>query len=158
MLGDECFDSPCPLGAYCLADSLSSVKTCVCPFVGLCDDMSDVRLVGGDSAAEGRVELLFDGMWGTVCDHSWDLAAASVVCRQLGYPSAIAAKKSAFYGPGGLPILMDNVACSGNENRLLDCFFRTDTDYCTHSEDAGVVCGTVDVCFFRFAFGLLLLY
>ena len=44
----------------------------------------DVRLVDGSSVA-GRVEVCFNGVWGTVCRHSyWNGTHATVVCRQLG--------------------------------------------------------------------------
>ena len=46
----------------------------------------------------------------------------------------------AFFGRGTGPIHMDNVACSGSEEDLIDCSF-TSPFYDSHYEDAGVRCG-----------------
>lgn len=47
-----------------------------------------VRLVGGATEREGRVEVLFGDVWGGVCDDGWGLEEANVVCQQLGYDFA----------------------------------------------------------------------
>jgi hypothetical protein len=49
-----------------------------------CGD-GDVQLVGGENEREGRVEICYNGVWGTVCDYGWDHVDVNVVCRQLGY-------------------------------------------------------------------------
>ena len=43
----------------------------------------DVKLLGGSTSLEGRVEICEDNMWATVCNYRWDYQEATVVCRQL---------------------------------------------------------------------------
>ena len=101
----------------------------------------DLRLVGGSSASEGRVEICRSSTWGTVCDDFWGVADARVVCRQLGFSTVNPVPRvRAFFGAGTGQILLDNVHCSGTETRLEDCTALTTTHNCNHGEDAGVSC------------------
>ena len=43
------------------------------------------RLVNGSSPSIGRLEVAFDGEWGTVCSNGFDDREAKVVCRRLGF-------------------------------------------------------------------------
>uniref|UniRef100_A0A3P9J6W6 Zgc:112492 n=1 Tax=Oryzias latipes TaxID=8090 RepID=A0A3P9J6W6_ORYLA len=103
----------------------------------------DLRLSGGESPAEGRVEVFHNGKWGTVCDDGWDMKEAQVVCRQLDFPGAKSVITGKSYKQASGPIWLDDITCNGNENSLVSCSFKgwglTD---CTHKEDVGVVCET----------------
>lgn len=102
-----------------------------------------VRLVDGANEMEGRVEVLYNNSWGTVCDDQWDINSGNVVCRMLGFAKAIRAPGGAQFGQGNGSIVLDDVTCHGHETSLLDCQRRDFLDQnCGHSEDAGVVCSS----------------
>ncbi|XP_075876244.1 scavenger receptor cysteine-rich domain-containing group B protein [Nelusetta ayraudi] len=100
-----------------------------------------IRVMNGNNSCQGRVEVLYRSVWGTVCDDGWDMFNANVVCRQLGCGPARAATSMAFFGYGSGPILLDNVGCSGGEQELPSCFHLGWGEHnCGHHEDAGVIC------------------
>lgn len=102
-----------------------------------------LRLVaGGGYAFQGRLEVLHNGEWGTVCDDAWDTTDASVACRQMGYTGGYV--KSFGAGSAHQPIWLDNVACNGTEAALFLCSSAGGGlgggHNCQHSEDVGVIC------------------
>ncbi|XP_059361916.1 HHIP-like protein 1 [Carassius carassius] len=104
-----------------------------------------VRLVSTDGQKDrGRVEIFVRGEWGTVCDDMFNIQAAAVVCRQMGFPVALRVAKRAELGAGdiGVRILLDDVECEGTERTLLHCkHAKLGKNNCSHGEDVGVVCG-----------------
>ncbi|KAI4892608.1 hypothetical protein NFI96_008223, partial [Prochilodus magdalenae] len=86
------------------------------------DGVADsVRLVDGGSHCVGRVEVHYNGTWGTVCHNGWGMNDAAVVCRELGCGEAVDTLGYAHFGPGSGPIWMDNVYCGGSVSTLKNC-------------------------------------
>ena len=103
-----------------------------------------IRLVGGNTMLEGRVEVFLLGHWGTVCDYNWDIADATVVCHQLGYSGAVEAPRSAAFGTGSGPSWYYSLYCTGTEHNLTECS-KSSSNFgsaCPHSRDAGAVCSS----------------
>ncbi len=79
--GVRCETGPSELYALCTTLFSERLLTLGC-------SEGDIRLEGSLNNYEGRVEICYDGAWGTVCDDSWGSNDAAVVCRQLGIPDA----------------------------------------------------------------------
>ena len=106
-----------------------------------------VRLVDGSSYNEGRVEILYNGVWGTICSDGWNLNNAIVTCRSMGF-SAVNTfyVTSSQYGPGVGQIWLDNVMCGGSEPSIARCSHLgiNITQNCTHAKDVGVRCNGLE--------------
>uniref|UniRef100_A0A8D2HGW0 SRCR domain-containing protein n=1 Tax=Urocitellus parryii TaxID=9999 RepID=A0A8D2HGW0_UROPR len=111
--------------------------------------LSSYQGVSGGAAAfsdkenrcAGRVEILHQHSWGTVCDFSWDLNDAHVVCRQMGCGEALNAVHEALFGEGSGPIWLDDLKCTGKESHVWNCpSLGWGQHHCTHKMDAGAIC------------------
>ncbi|XP_038069673.1 uncharacterized protein LOC119738785 [Patiria miniata] len=103
-----------------------------------------VRLVGGEAAnLAGRLQVVYQGVWGTVCRDNWLDINSDVACKQLGYRSAHPARP-AYDDPdhgSSSPIMLSEVSCSGDEERLVDCSHGGwAVSNCTHDGDVGITC------------------
>lgn len=89
------------------------------------------------------MEILHNDAWGTVCDDSWDISDARVVCRSVGYADASSALSSAHFGQGSGQILLDDVNCGGQELSIESCSHSGwNVHNCNHGEDASVICSS----------------
>ncbi|XP_028407376.1 deleted in malignant brain tumors 1 protein-like [Dendronephthya gigantea] len=106
-----------------------------------------LRLQGPSSAnGRGRVEILYHGYWGTICDSSWNMKNARVVCRQLGYQDVVRTLRRYEFYSGSGDIWLNHLDCTGEERNITSCHHTLGGEYpfCSHGDDAGVECSTTD--------------
>ncbi|XP_045211817.2 uncharacterized protein LOC123563207 [Mercenaria mercenaria] len=101
-----------------------------------------IRLAGGNTSYDGRIEVNYSSTWGTVCDNGFDNADAQVFCQMLGYERLGAeALGNSYFGRGNGQIVLDNLDCSGNETSLNDCNKLVwESKTCTQNTVAGIRC------------------
>ncbi|XP_067881166.1 scavenger receptor cysteine-rich type 1 protein M130-like [Heterodontus francisci] len=113
----------------------------------MCSEHKELRLVNGKHRCEGRVEVFYNGTWGTVCSDTFDGPDADVICKQLqcGPLSSIDYYTQSF-GEGSGPIWLDGMECISHESLLWQCQTEPWGKHnCEHREDAGVVCSEAKV-------------
>ena len=102
-----------------------------------------IRLVGGNSSNEGRLEILHDDVWSTVCSDFWSTHEAKVACLQLGllHENAEVLRNMEF-GKGPRQIWPFVLACFGWESSLDECGLSGwGTHNCAgHGNVAGIRC------------------
>ncbi|EFN56568.1 hypothetical protein CHLNCDRAFT_144239 [Chlorella variabilis] len=103
--------------------------------------VSAVRLVGGGSPLQGRLETNFGGTWGAVCSIGFDVKDALVVCRQLRLAGGAVSAK---FTVGALPYALGNMQCHGDETSLAGCRFKT-TNRCKGGRPVGIICRNAPV-------------
>ncbi|KAL0150673.1 hypothetical protein M9458_054031, partial [Cirrhinus mrigala] len=140
VTGFQCSGSEAHLGNCSSPQTLNCSSTQQLSIT--CLGRGSIRLVGSGGDCAGRLEVFHSGSWGTVCDDSWDIKDARVVCRQLQCGVALSSQQvPAWFGPGSGPIWLDEVKCEGNETSLWSCSSSGWGKHdCIHKEDVGVVC------------------
>lgn len=160
--GNESGLLECPYSqlSNCSANSMPVGVVCKVPCAN-----GDLRVIGGGSMYEGRLEVCRGDSWGTICQDSWGSFDAIVACRQLGFSSISKIKHgfpSSVITPGSISILLSQtgavafgeakfgegigaihltqVQCTGEESNLMQCSASNATDSCHHSMDVGIMC------------------
>ena len=81
-----------------------------------------VRLVDGTGNNTGFVELNLLGQWILICPYSWDMLDASVVCRELGYLTAVSTTLERNYNYRYYRRFTTYAySCTGDESTLKQC-------------------------------------
>ena len=110
-----------------------------------------IRLVGKNGQQQksaGRVEVLHNtgshSRWGTVCRYSFDIKAATVVCKELGFEGAeMVVPCCDVFGKGTGRIWLSGVKCLGTEPSITMCpHSGWGSTYCSHDDDVSVICKT----------------
>ena len=136
-IGSHRFNLPSPASASLPLTVISNN-----PNLRLVETNCNTAHSGNTRDVEGRVEIFHNGQWGTICDDFIDEnnRGAMTACGELGYsPANAVSLRSCPAGSG--PIWLDELVCTGNEQRLTDCLHNNfGNNDCDHSEDYGIAC------------------
>ncbi|XP_045494665.1 protein bark beetle isoform X1 [Colias croceus] len=114
---------------------------------GYMEPVIPIRLLGGRTQYEGRLQVRVEGKWGTVCNYKWNIINAALVCNQLGLALN---PDDWFLEPNEIPsagitedIILSNVECTEFDNDITKCKAETVDSFensCTHENDVGIRC------------------
>ena len=100
-----------------------------------------VRLTGLEGIDyAGRVEVFYERKWGKICRNEWDINDVKVVCKQLGFKSALAEFIGMNTKEENVPFAMSNVDCTGQESVLGSCKRLDGEHTCVDNIGAQALC------------------
>ncbi|KAG5895778.1 hypothetical protein JTB14_001625 [Gonioctena quinquepunctata] len=106
-----------------------------------------IRLLGGSSETEGRLQLKINDQWGTVCNYGWTMKNAALVCQQLGYvlnPDDWNLERNEVPAAGTAEtVILSNIQCDDFDLDITKCKSESTADFlnsCNHDNDVGVRC------------------
>nr|XP_021330843.1 scavenger receptor cysteine-rich type 1 protein M130 isoform X1 [Danio rerio] len=101
---------------------------------------SEVRLVGG-SRCSGRLEILHDQTWMSVCDAAFDQQDAEVVCRELDCGAPVQVLRAAAFDKGDAQMWTQEIHCTGNESQIHLCpTSPAEENNCSHDNSVELLC------------------
>ncbi|XP_074738182.1 antigen WC1.1-like [Strix uralensis] len=138
--GTEAHPGQCPVTT--LGASLCSHENDASVICSGSASSASLRLVGGESRCDGRLEIFQHGKWGRVLDDQWGMQEASVVCRQLRCGEAETAYNCLKHQRGTGPVGLRRVRCTGHEANLTLCntSLPESVPSAGIAEDVGVIC------------------
>ncbi|KAJ1095621.1 hypothetical protein NDU88_000780 [Pleurodeles waltl] len=106
-----------------------------------CSETPVLRLAGGGQHCAGRVEIYYQGQWGTVCDTNWNERAATLVCKELGCGSELDHRFKGVGGANAPPAWLDLQECTENTEFLWHCSYKPRKLHtCQKGSPAEVIC------------------
>lgn len=104
-----------------------------------------IRLLGGKTPTEGRLQVKINEEWGTVCNYAWNIKNAALICHQLGLalnPNDWNLERSEVPMAGiSERIVLSNVQCENYDTDITKCKAERDFENsCSHDNDVGVRC------------------
>ena len=107
----------------------------------MCNFSENVRLTGGSSIYEGRVEVFVNGQWGTVCGDGIDTNEAETLCQSLGFgPYQSFTSGTTFGDSTDIPLVISDLMCSDYYDHFMKCTFNQSSPMCSPQSNLGLKC------------------